>query len=247
MNVRAKERKPNYRQMAIIGIVILAGIYHFSRPTLEKWLDTSLPSLTGDSDQVANDEAPPKATDDFNYEAKLPDAGSKKSNPIQKLDIGSKGTGNQTARKSKPDRQNPATKTPANNNLSPGQAARNWLKDIGRNQFRSPAGLVYTGGREHRVDHVLKHCKDDPSKPTHGVFVGDAVEVMELVDEAYKLAKSGKAKPQKSDGKITYTVSMGRVVGHTGGRKAKRNGRKELRRVKIVLAENRVITAFPTN
>ena len=218
MNIRTKERKPNYRQIIVIGLVVLAGIYHFSRPTLEKWFNTSLPSITQDDDRRASNDG----DSDYNYDAALPDSESKSKS---KDGGGSSG------------------------NSNPGKAARDWLQDIGGNKFKSPAGLIYTGGREHRVDHVLLHCKDDPSKPTHGIFVGDAVTVMKLVDEAYELAKSGsnKSDSKRSGDKMTHTVSMGRVVGHTGGKKAKRKGRKELRRVKLVLADNRVITAFPTH
>ncbi len=228
MNDRAKERKPNYRQRVVIGFVILAAIYHFSRPTLEKWFNTSLPSITQDGDQQANN-----AGTDFKYDVSLPESNPNKNDLKQ-------GSGS---------RDSQVKNTPANNNLSPGQAARNWLKEIGRKQYKSPAGLVYGSGQEHRIEHVLLHCKDDISKPTHGVFVGDAVEVMQLIDEAYELAKSGSSKSdsEKSGDKMTHTVSMGRVIGHTGGKKAKRNGRKELKRIKLVLADNRVITAFPTN
>jgi hypothetical protein len=225
MNVRAKERKPNHRQMIVIGLIVLAGIYHFSRPTLEKWFNTSLPSITQQDDrQVNNNDA------DFSYDAKLPDA---------------KSTSNSGSNKN----SKAGSNTSSISGQDPGKAARSWLKDIGRNSFKSPAGLIYGGGREHRVDHVLLHCKDDPSKPTHGVFVGDAVEVMKMVDEAYELAKSGSSKSdsKRSGDKMTHTVSMGRVVGHTGGKKAKRSGRKELKRIKLVLADDRVITAFPTN
>ena len=72
---------------------------------------------------------------------------------------------------------------------------------------------------------------------------------MKLVDEAYEMAKSGTGQvdtDKESGDKVTHTVSMGRVVGHTGGKKAQRQGRKELKRIKLVLGGgNRVITAFP--
>ncbi|WP_075085397.1 hypothetical protein [Mariniblastus fucicola] len=231
MNVHAKGRKPNTRQMIVFGLLAVAVVYHFSRPTLEKWFNTSLPSIVQDDNRQANNASDDNERD---YTASLPDSDANSGS---------------SSSKKKESNDTRVRDTPANNNLSPGQAARNWLQDIGRNQYKSPAGLVYGGGREHRVDHVLRHCKDDPSKPTHGVFVGDAVEVMKMVDEAYELAKSGsrKSDSEKSGDKMTYTVSMDRVVGHTGGRKAKRSGRKELRRIKLVLADNRVITAFPTN
>ena len=239
MNDRRNERKKNLRPSIIIGLIILAVAYHFSRPTLERWLNTSLPSLAESGTQTVDSGGAADIGSD--YEARLPDESGAEAPRTTDFE-NTKSDRLQSERSEKTQ-----SKTPARNNLSPGQAARNWLKDIGRNQYLSPAGLVYTGGREHRVDHVLRHCSDDPSKPTHGVFLGDAIDVMKMVDEAFELAKSGKANPKKSGDKTTYTVSMGRVVGHTGGQKAKRGGRKELRRIKLVLAENRVITAFPTN
>jgi len=212
MNVRAKQRKPNHRQFIVIGLVVLGAIYHFSRPTLEKWFNTSLPSIMQGDHQHANNSQNNGGND---YNAKLPDSKS--------------GNGS------------------SHDSGNAGQEARNWLTEIGRGEYKSPAGLIYGRGKEHRIDHVLLHCKDDPSKPTHGVFVGSTVEVMEMIDEAYELAKSGSSKSdsKKSGDKMTHTVSMGRVVGHTGGKKAQRSGRKELKSIKLVLAKNRVITAFP--
>lgn len=224
MNVRAKGTKVNNKQLIIFGLLAVAVVYHFSRPTLEKWFGRSLPSIVQNDDNGGSNDS-----SSVSYDAKLPSSS------------------NGTATKGSTETGSP--KASSSSGLSPGKAARAWLKDIGGNKYQSPAGLVYTGGREHRVDHVLRHCVDDPSKPTHGVFVGDAVEVMKMVDEAYKIAKSGSGKVDSgnSNGKTTHTVSMGRVVGHTGGKKAKRSGRKELRRIKLVLGDNRVITAFPTN
>lgn len=219
MNVSAKGRKPGNRQLIIFGLIALAAVYHFSRPTLEKWFNTSLPSIYQNDNRQANQDSNSDKSDK-DYTAKLPGAQSngQQENGTSLKDLG--------------------------------KAARSWLKDIGRNNYKSPAGLIYGGGREHRVDHVLLHCKDNPSKPTHGIFVGGAVEVMQMIDEAYETAKSGSGDVdtnKEGGGKVTHTVGMGRVVGHTGGKKAKRQGRKELRKIKLVLADDRVITAFPTH
>jgi len=210
-DARHKGVKVNQRQMLIFGVLLLAAVYHFSRPTLEKWFGTSLPSVVQGDNQN-------NSSGNYDYDANLPGASGDGGGAISKGDL-----------------------------KSAGQAARGWLKDIGGRKFQSPAGLVYGGGREHRVDHVLRHCVDDPSKPTHGVFVGDAVEVMKMVDEAYEMVKAGsnKVDSQKSGDKMTHTCAMGRVVGHTGGKKAKRSGKKELKRIKLVLANKNVITAFP--
>ena len=100
---------------------------------------------------------------------------------------------------------------------------------------------------KNNIDHVLLHCADNTSKPVHGIFVGNAVEVMQMIDEAYEMTKSGsnKVDSEKSGDRMTHTASMGRVVGHTGGKKAQRDGPRELRKIKLVLAGKTVITAFP--
>ncbi|MEM9943467.1 MAG: hypothetical protein AAF939_18030 [Planctomycetota bacterium] len=122
------------------------------------------------------------------------------------------------------------------------------LPGKGKN-LESPEGLVYTSGREHRRDHVLLHAKDNPSRAgPHGVFHANGDEVFELIDEAYLMVKNGsrkvKTKPQ-SQGKTEYVIDMGREVGYLGGQKGKRQNYPKLYQIKLILAENRVITAFP--
>ena len=125
------------------------------------------------------------------------------------------------------------------------------LKEVGRNRFESPAGLLYTMGarNEHRIDHVMRHATDMPSRPSHGVFIGDGDRdtVLQLIDDAYELAKakSPKAKHEESRGNDLWNVSMGRKVGFDGGQKGKRNGNKSLNSIRMILDGNRVITAFP--
>lgn len=125
------------------------------------------------------------------------------------------------------------------------------LKEVGRDRFESPAGLLYTmgGGGEHRIDHVMRHAVDMPNRPAHGVFVGggDQDAVLGLIDDAYELvkAKSPKAKYEASRGNDLWDVDMGRKVGFDGGKKGKKNGGRSLNKVRMVLDGNRVITAFP--
>ena len=126
------------------------------------------------------------------------------------------------------------------------------LKEVGRNRFQSPAGLLYTMGPrgEHRIEHVMRHSRDMASRPAHGVFIGngDQDTVLKLIDDAWKLAdaKSPKAKYEKSKGNDAWTVNMGRKVGYDGGKKGQRNGGKSLNSIKLILANgNQVITAYP--
>ena len=126
------------------------------------------------------------------------------------------------------------------------------LKEVGRDRYQSPAGLLYTmGGRgEHRIEHVMRHSRDMANRPAHGVFIGngDRDTVLKLIDDAWELAeaKSPKAEYEKSRGNDAWTVNMGRKVGFDGGQKGKKNGGKSLNSIKLILANgNQVITAYP--
>jgi len=126
------------------------------------------------------------------------------------------------------------------------------LKEVGRDRFESPAGLLYTMGArgEHRIEHVMRHSRNMADRHAHGVFIGngDRDTVLKLIDDAWKLAeaKSPKAKYEKSKGNDAWTVNMGHKVGYDGGRKGQRNGGKSLNSIKLILANrNQVITAYP--
>lgn len=115
----------------------------------------------------------------------------------------------------------------------------------------SPEGLRYTMGKggEHRTDHVLRHAKDMPSRPTHSVFNVQGDDVFRLVDEAYALIKSNssrvKKEPTDDRGLTPYVVDMKREVGYKGGKSGKRKNYPKLYKVKLILGDDRVITAYP--
>jgi hypothetical protein len=124
-----------------------------------------------------------------------------------------------------------------------------FLKPAGGRNLKSPAGLIYTGGREHRTDHVLRHAKDIPDRQgSHGVFHANGDDVFRLIDEAYELVKS-KSKQVKttpsSGGKTEYVIDMKRKIGYKGGQSGKRANHPDLYKVKLILGDNRVITAYP--
>ena len=126
------------------------------------------------------------------------------------------------------------------------------LKEVGRDRYESPAGLLYTMGPrgEHRIEHVMRHSRNIEDRHAHGVFIGDGNRdtVLQLIDDAWELAKakSPKARREDSDGKDAWTVNMGRKVGSDGGRKGKKNGGKSLNSIKLILRDgNQVVTAYP--
>ncbi len=125
------------------------------------------------------------------------------------------------------------------------------LKEVGRDRYESPAGLLYTMGPrgEHRIEHVMRHASDQPNRPAHGVFVGDGDQdaVLKIIDDAYALvkSKSPRARYESSQGNDKYDVDMQRKVGFEGGQKGKRSNNRALNKVRMILDGKRVITAFP--
>jgi hypothetical protein len=125
-----------------------------------------------------------------------------------------------------------------------------FLESAGGKNLKSPAGLIYTAGRsEHRADHVLRHAADIPNRQgIHGVFNADGEDVFRLLDEAYELIKTQsdrvKSKPS-DDGKTEYVIDMQREIGFKGGEEGQKQNHPKLYKIKLVLAEDRVITAFP--
>jgi hypothetical protein len=219
MNLKAKGKNIDWRRVAGIAIVLLIVGYQYSRPTLERWFDRELPTLTGENDQAA--PRTPSATEsrsdhskpDPRYEVRLPNGNS---------DSKSARTNNKDS---------------------------DFLRSVGRNHFMSPEGLLYTMGPkgEHRVDHVMRHGDDMPNRPVHSVFEGDKNDILALIDEAYSLVKANSPQVRSSDsrGNQAHTIKMQRKVGYEGGQKGKRKGYPVLKSVKLILDGNRVITAYP--
>ena len=121
-----------------------------------------------------------------------------------------------------------------------------------RYDFRSTAGLVYLPGSAdgHRLKHVLKHAKDNPSKPVHGVFDGDRDQILEWIDKAYVMGKKGdkNARKESQRDRVVYTANLNQRVGYVGGQKGKRNNNKECRYLRLVVENgNEVITAYPAD
>jgi hypothetical protein len=124
------------------------------------------------------------------------------------------------------------------------------LTDLGDRVLRSTAGLLYTPGSQegHRLRHVLRHDEDQPSRPgLHGVFDGDAEELLVVLDEAYLLVKAGgpQVKSRREGQRMVHEVDLRRRIGFVGGQQGRRQGNPPATHVRLVLEDDRVITAFP--
>lgn len=134
--------------------------------------------------------------------------------------------------------------------LSSSTTSDRFLEEIRENVFQSPAGLIYqTGSADgHRLQHVLQHARDDLDKPVHGVFTGSREEILALLDEVWTLSQE-RGPPfveQTTQGRrLIVTANLEREIGYVGGQSGKRQGNPLCRKVRLVLEETRVITAYP--
>ena len=108
------------------------------------------------------------------------------------------------------------------------------LRLIADNTFISKAGLIYGPDPEfgNRLLHVAHHLTERPEKPKHTVFLGDLVNLILLLDEAWE--KRGRPFP---DDELAYPTEMGRVIG--------KNGETIIRLVLLKKDTRLIKTAYP--
>ena len=125
------------------------------------------------------------------------------------------------------------------------------LKEMGRNKWRSMAGMVYSGTDSEgltRVEHVLRHAEDQPNRQgNHGVFDANGDDVFALIDEAWLRAKKKGIRANNEGHTSTYTIPMDRKIGYGGGRSGASKGNPALFNMFIVVRSGtqEVITAYP--
>ncbi|MCA9052460.1 MAG: hypothetical protein KDA75_01420 [Planctomycetaceae bacterium] len=123
------------------------------------------------------------------------------------------------------------------------------LTDLGNKRYQSTAGLIYRQLRsEHRLEHVMRHAEDDPSRSVHGVFDGDQDRILAVIDEAYLIALTSgppKAISEDQDDRTVMTVDLGRKIGYMGGQAGKRRNFPACRHLQLVVEGEEVVTAYP--
>lgn len=163
----------------------------------------------------------------------------------------------QTKRPTSPSRSTaatPSTKQPHSNPSISTTTSGFKLTPLGQHRYVSPAGLYYTMGpdQEHRLVHIMRHSKDDASRPVHGVFLGDREQILETIDEAFELTKEPsprvKSEPDKEHpSRVAYTVDMQKKIGYEGGRHGRERGNPGLEKVTLVIDnQDQIITTYPS-
>lgn len=208
----------------LVGMLVALVLYFFLQPKLNAWFGWNLPSIAA----MAGNETPAKP-------ASPKSASTKPAQP-----------------------KAPSTKPSAEPTTSPATAKTEQqddskyriLKPLGRDRYESPAGLIYAPGSEegHRLSHIARHLEDQPDRPgSHGVFDGDMAAFLVAIDDAYKRAR-GHAKGTKSrleDGMTVYEAPFDQTIGYLGGTEGARKKNPKLKKLRLVLRDRNLITAFP--
>ena len=204
-----------WRKAICVGLVLLLAGYVYARPTLESWLGVELPAIL---------ESNPEGVEDSDTEG---DAEDRVASERPSAD------GNRDADESV-------------ESLADGNAFSRTELSGGR--FQTPAGLVYSPSR---LEHVMRHARNDPQRDQrHGVFHADSEDaVLLVVDEVFRFATenpdSRRVDLENQGERRVFTVDLNREIGYVGGRVGDGNGNPPCRHVRLVLAGNVVITAYP--
>jgi hypothetical protein len=123
------------------------------------------------------------------------------------------------------------------------------LASVGKNSWKTRGGLFLKGkdpDGKTRLEHIMRHSSDSPSRPKHGVFSISKAEIIELLDETWsKTAGDLKNGPERG-GKTVFTYDTGRDIGYLGGREGMNKNHPKLRSVRLVVNNKKeVITFFP--
>jgi len=222
MPARPASTRPQLPTKWLLGLIGCLLVYGLVQPTLNTRLGWTLPSvasLLSDEPSATGKSSPTPAPPKTNSSA----SNSTKTTPAR-----------ETA-------SQPAVET-----------VEDFIKESapGTEDYLSPGGLRYTRGSEegHRLKHVAKHLEDQPTRPgKHGVFDGDLLQVLRLLDEAYERSQRDDrgTRQTEQDRRTVHEVTFDQVIGYVGGRDGERNRNPPAKRVRLVLEGNRVITAFP--
>ncbi len=226
-----------------LALLALVGLYSFAAPMANERFGWNLPAIKADAaGNVKLDEAAAKS------DSQKQNSDKQTSDKPKTVQAGSTKTlsPNVAPESSSRDNRN------ANQNANPptdSDLRYGLLREVSRDRFISPAGLLYTPGSAegHRLEHLRRHTVDDPDRPgSHGVFDGDMEGALAVIDKAFDRAKKKqRTTVTQDDDRTIYTVDMGGRVGFIGGRTGRSKRNPMARRVRLVIEGNRVITAYP--
>lgn len=245
-----------------IAIIAALIVYVLLQPKLNQWFGWNLPSVADltsekpakESNKTSdNAKSKKKHSEEKKTSAKEAD---KKGDEDSKEDVGNRDaeiqsspgeSSKSSAGANEPKLADSKSKSVANKELP---SVEDYLKEVGKNRFASPTGLLYNPGSEegHRLKHIERHLKDIPDRPgSHGVFEGSMVEFLMAIDDTVTRAKR-KLKGtsmKEDDGAVVLEASFDKPIGFLGGQDGKRKKNPKIKKMRVVLRNDAVITAFP--
>ncbi len=238
---------PTKWAVLVLGVVIT---YVVLQPRFNQWFGWSLPSvgsMVGDERPVAKKPSPKSdasrsATKDQWVEVgQTEPVDTKETAGLSSRQNDDNKTTNPTKTTSKPDGES---------NKDESDPLYGFLKEVGRNRYESPAGLIYGPGSEegHRLKHIARHLEDQPDRPgSHGVFQGGMKAFLTTIDDAFQRAKKGAKGTTKKqdDGSMVYEVTFDKAIGFIGGEAGGRKKNPSTKKIRLVVRGENVITAFP--
>lgn len=249
---------------AILIVAILIA-YVVAQPRLNNWFGINLPSLTsllGDDSATkkpaAKNSAKPSDSKTKTRDSQSSAQDSESDDAAER--VPAKQVNSERINPKNDERKNNSAKQDVvkpdkQTSIKPESAKKNTkthgiLIPIGNERFESPNGLVYGPGSEqgHRIKHIERHLKDDPKRPgSHGVFDGSLEEFLVAIDDAYLRAKRGeKGTSQKEeDNTIVYEAPFAKPIGYQGGVEGGKRKNPKLKKLRVVVRGNSLITAFP--
>lgn len=235
-----KNKELNWRKLFWLGVLVAVVAYGFGEPYLENWLGIDLPSIRENGGSVA--ESVEDSTDDSVA------MNSRTSSDAQISGRQEAGTATLERPKSQT-----APRSKSDSSIGKESVEKPYLTPTGKkNRLRSPAGLVYGESRgEHRVDHVMLHASDNKNRGMHSVFDGTKIEILKVIDEAYRLIQSKSPRvitspDDRLDFRVKYTVDMKRKIGYLGGQKGRRENYPPRSKLTLVLDNGKfMVTAYP--
>jgi hypothetical protein len=246
-SARKNPRRRLYTQLTVAAVILVAA---FFRPRFEAWLQGKFPELGESAETTTLDSSPSiDFTDQSASELESSSTGSKTGTTEVGDSKPHKSTltptvAANTTNSERKDRSGASQSRESGDEPPPGK-----LKLIGKNVFRSTAGLIYGSGS--REGHRLKHAKDDLSKPVHGVFDGDRDQILRWIDLAYmKTAQGGgDVRKRQENRRTAWTIKMKEKIGHAGGHRNQDKKKRECRYLKLVIEDDNktVVTAYPTS
>jgi len=232
---------------AIAIVAILIG-YVLLQPRANQWFGWDLPSIPamlGEEKPKSKEMAKAKTKEDLE---KSSTAGRKEAS--EREPTPSKVTTDRGKSKTQSTKLDSKSTDKPTHQVSDSDKTHGILSEIGRNRFESPAGLIYGPGSEegHRLKHIERHLADQPNRfGSHGVFEGDMEDFLAAIDDGYDRAKKGAKGTNKrtEDDSTVYEASFDKIIGFMGGKEGARRKNPPLKKIRIVVRGNSLITAFP--